>query len=271
MSRSRPVTACSVAVSITSGSPRTGVSRSRARPSRCSSVPMPPGQDISIVDVRRTEPGRRAGGAGAGSEGGGLSGEAMRAPFRKSCFHVSAHDPLDASFRTLFFQRCSSRRAVWALWLVLADEPDGGPRLDPPGRRRQRKVGREGGGPDHRGRHGARLAGRRGPRVGGRARRALPGEPSRLPGGDTARRASTGRPHPPRTRWWARDHRADGGRGDRRGGALPAPGRRPPRRDLRSPHHPRGDRLPAGFRADGRGRSGRATALHGGKAARPRP
>ena len=34
---------------------------------------MPSGQNISTVDVRRTEPGRRAGGATAGSEGGGLS------------------------------------------------------------------------------------------------------------------------------------------------------------------------------------------------------
>ena len=49
-----------------------------------------------------------------------------------------------------------------------------------------------------------------------------------------------------------------------------APGRRPSRRYLRGPHHPRGDRLPAGVGADRRGRPGRAAALRGELSGRAR-
>ena len=86
-----------------------GVSRSRARPSRRRSATeppssrSPPGHDMSMVEVRRTEPARRAGGAGAGSRGAGGRGEAAarsrdagraalmptRHPVRKPCFHRS--------------------------------------------------------------------------------------------------------------------------------------------------------------------------------------
>ena len=93
------------------------------------------------------------------------------------------------------------------------------------------------------------LAGGRGARVRGGPARALPGQPRRVPRGRPAGRAPAGRPHPPRPGRRPRHHRADGGRGHRRGGALPAPGRRPARRDLRGPHHPGGDRLRAGGRS----------------------
>ena len=48
---------------------------------------MPSGQDMSTVDVRRTEPGRRAGGATAGFEGGAVSCDTGEPSFRKPCFH----------------------------------------------------------------------------------------------------------------------------------------------------------------------------------------
>ncbi len=90
MSRSRPGDRVEVG---TVRGPRArrpaGVSRSRARPLRWRSVPRPSGQNIIMVDVRRTEPGRRTGGATAGSEGGGVSGETTGPPFRKSCFHAT--------------------------------------------------------------------------------------------------------------------------------------------------------------------------------------
>ena len=91
MSRSGPVTAYRSARRATTGSPSMGVRRSRARPLRCRSVPSPSGQNISTVEVRRTEPGRRTGGATAGSREGGsaASARATTRHVRKSCFHVS--------------------------------------------------------------------------------------------------------------------------------------------------------------------------------------
>jgi len=53
------------------GSPLAGVKRSRALPLRLSSVPKPSGQNMSMVEVRRTESGRRAGCTGTGSAGAG--------------------------------------------------------------------------------------------------------------------------------------------------------------------------------------------------------
>ena len=61
MSRSRPGHCVEVGCADDEGSPSTGVNRSRARPLRWRSVPRPSGQDMSTVDVRRTEPGRRGG------------------------------------------------------------------------------------------------------------------------------------------------------------------------------------------------------------------
>src|SRR6476659_5967675 len=59
--RSMSTTACMAASSTTSASRVRVVTRSRARPTRCSDVPMPAGHTMSRLDVRRADPGRRAG------------------------------------------------------------------------------------------------------------------------------------------------------------------------------------------------------------------
>jgi hypothetical protein len=56
-----------------------------------------------MVEVRRTEPGRRGGGAATGSQGGGASADLMRAPFRKSCFHDNHGLAAAPLFGTLFW------------------------------------------------------------------------------------------------------------------------------------------------------------------------
>ncbi len=99
-----PVTASRSVAASTTGSPATGVRRSRARPFRCNSVPSPPGQDISMVEVRRTEPGRRAGGVATGSLGAGarseLTGDDDADSLRKSCFQLSHASRTVVPFRT---------------------------------------------------------------------------------------------------------------------------------------------------------------------------
>ncbi len=56
-----PMSTCIDAASTTNGSPLVGVTRSRERPTRCSGVPSPSGHPMSMVDVRRTDPGTRSG------------------------------------------------------------------------------------------------------------------------------------------------------------------------------------------------------------------
>src|SRR5881227_3724599 len=68
-----------LASSTTTASPACVVTRSRARPTRLSAVPTPPGHTMSMLDVRRAEPGRRAGvpdcesSSGSGSGRGGAT------------------------------------------------------------------------------------------------------------------------------------------------------------------------------------------------------
>ena len=63
-------------------------------------MPSPSGQNISTVEVRRTEPGRRTGGATAGSEGGAVSSDVTGAPFSQIMFSLYARFWHGAPFRT---------------------------------------------------------------------------------------------------------------------------------------------------------------------------
>lgn len=70
ITRPSPIPATIVASSSTSGSPTSGVNRSRARPRSCNSVPKPCGHTMLMWAVRRTDPGRRAGVPSTESSGG---------------------------------------------------------------------------------------------------------------------------------------------------------------------------------------------------------
>ena len=232
-----------------------------------------PGHEHGRRAPDRSRAARR--GRTTGSDGAEVSAASTGPPLRKSCFHRRRARPGRAPFRTTLLANCWSKAdRGWPGPLGLADDdPDGDPRHAASGCGFERQAGGQGGGPHRRGCHGARLAGRRGARVRDRSPGALPGEPGRVPRGGAPGGAPAGRPDPPRPRRRPGHHRADRRRGHRRRGAVPAPGRCAPRRDLRGAHHPRGDRLPAGVGAHGRERPRRAAALRrrqaGGTRGRP--
>ena len=90
-----------------------GVSRSRARPFRWRSVPSPSGQNISTVEVRRTEPGRRTGGATAGSEGGGAQRRHHPPPFSQTMFSLYAGPKATrAPFRTTLLTKAQVKSGL---------------------------------------------------------------------------------------------------------------------------------------------------------------
>src|SRR5258708_38746787 len=98
------------------------VSRSRQRPSRRRPPPSPSGQVIRRVEVRRTDPRRRGGGAAAGSRGADVIAVtcasravpvAPPAQFRNLCLHLSrtfAPGPAGLSTRTRGPSYCPCHR-----------------------------------------------------------------------------------------------------------------------------------------------------------------